>query len=193
MGSDGNTLRLMTKLVDEGATGSGRYFNAFMGATIDTGTRPGPFLWTPRKYLSAHVTIPWSKLMMMANEVDPPGLFLRAPTNLALSESPGLFPLKNSSSTAALSKVLTLGKSSRAPITSPRSRLMTTTDGGGVRGLSSLILLQQLQKELNDARAEKENWRESSTGVLPQDIDTIMDMIVGTSTGGYVDLEVPSK
>jgi hypothetical protein len=48
------------------------------------------------------------------------------------------------------------------------------TDGGGVRGLSSLMILQRIMGELNDMRAPDEvlePWQ-------------VFDMIGGTSTGG---------
>jgi hypothetical protein len=48
---------------------------------------------------------------------------------------------------------------------------VTTTDGGGVRGLSSLYILQKLMQRINPESPPK-----------PCDY---FDLICGTSTGGY--------
>lgn len=53
------------------------------------------------------------------------------------------------------------------------------TDGGGIRGLSSIVILEQLLDQYNSIR--EENY-----GLAPQEPWQIFDLIGGTSTGGYV-------
>jgi hypothetical protein len=52
-------------------------------------------------------------------------------------------------------------------------------DGGGVRGLSSIMILRQIMKRVNEQRAPQtdqlEPWQ-------------VFDLIGGTSTGGYATL-----
>lgn len=55
------------------------------------------------------------------------------------------------------------------------SSLNGSTDGGGVRGLSPIIILKEIMKAVNRGRASKLNPHE------------VFDLIGGTSTGGYVD------
>lgn len=57
---------------------------------------------------------------------------------------------------------------------------LLSIDGGGVRGLSALVLLEQLMDLSNNER-EKRNLR-------PQEPWEMFDMIGGTSTGGLVSL-----
>ena len=54
---------------------------------------------------------------------------------------------------------------------------LLSLDGGGVRGLSSLLILRDVMMQLS---AE----RESSELIKPCDV---FDLIGGTSTGGFVD------
>lgn len=51
-------------------------------------------------------------------------------------------------------------------------------DGGGVRGLSTLYILQSIMSRLNYMREE--------AGLQPRKPCEIFDLIGGTSTGGYV-------
>ena len=54
---------------------------------------------------------------------------------------------------------------------------LLSLDGGGVRGLASLYILQRTMKELNFKRRAK--------GLGPKKPCDIFDLIGGTSTGGY--------
>lgn len=56
------------------------------------------------------------------------------------------------------------------------TRLTEIADGGGVRGISALILLEQLMDVANDMRAQQ--------GLPKQEPWEMFDMIGGTSTGG---------
>jgi patatin-like phospholipase/acyl hydrolase len=58
----------------------------------------------------------------------------------------------------------------------PPVRLLSI-DGGGVRGLSALVLLEQLMEHVNDQRESK--------GLPKQEPWELFDLIGGTSTGGY--------
>lgn len=58
----------------------------------------------------------------------------------------------------------------------PPVRLLSI-DGGGVRGLSALVLLEQLMEHVNDKR--------ESQGLGKQEPWELFDLIGGTSTGGY--------
>lgn len=53
---------------------------------------------------------------------------------------------------------------------------LLSLDGGGVRGLSSLLILRDIMTQLNAEREDKESLK-------PCDI---FDLIGGTSTGGCV-------
>lgn len=59
-----------------------------------------------------------------------------------------------------------------------------TLDGGGVRGLSTLYILQGLMKKIN-----LERKKEGLSVVKPCEV---FDLIGGTSTGGYVSSKVLS-
>jgi hypothetical protein len=54
---------------------------------------------------------------------------------------------------------------------------LLSIDGGGVRGLSALVLLEQLMEHVNDQRA--------SQGLPKQEPWELFDLMGGTSTGGY--------
>lgn len=54
---------------------------------------------------------------------------------------------------------------------------LLSLDGGGVRGLSSLLILRDIMTQLNAERDDNQDLR-------PCDV---FDLIGGTSTGGYVD------
>jgi patatin-like phospholipase/acyl hydrolase len=58
----------------------------------------------------------------------------------------------------------------------PSVRLLSI-DGGGVRGISALVLLEQLMEHVNDQRDSK--------GFPKQEPWELFDMMGGTSTGGY--------
>lgn len=69
-------------------------------------------------------------------------------------------------------RILSLGKPPE-----PKSlRLLTSSDGGGIRGLSSLLILENIMEHL---RLEK------GLNQVPRPCD-YFDLIGGTSTGGYV-------
>ena len=53
-------------------------------------------------------------------------------------------------------------------------------DGGGVRGVSSLLILKELQTMIN------EELHKLDDSILPKELYHIFDIVVGTSTGGYV-------
>jgi hypothetical protein len=79
---------------------------------------------------------------------------------------------ENSSGGSDLSrKTLLSGASHNPTVHTPRLRLLAI-DGGGVRGLSALMILEQLMESINPETPPK-----------PCDC---FDMIGGTSTGGYV-------
>jgi patatin-like phospholipase/acyl hydrolase len=50
-------------------------------------------------------------------------------------------------------------------------------DGGGVRGLAAIVVLEQLMDVANEERRKK--------NLEPQEPWQMFDMIAGTSTGGY--------
>jgi patatin-like phospholipase/acyl hydrolase len=52
-------------------------------------------------------------------------------------------------------------------------------DGGGVRGLSSLLILREIMAEVE----KKREMRESTEALKPCDV---FDLICGTSTGGLI-------
>jgi hypothetical protein len=54
---------------------------------------------------------------------------------------------------------------------------LLSLDGGGVRGLSTLYILQNIMSRLNFTREE--------AGLQPRKPCEIFDLIGGTSTGGY--------
>ena len=56
-------------------------------------------------------------------------------------------------------------------------------DGGGVRGLSSLLILQRLMQEVQRLMEESGTTKGSSTPPLPCEY---FDLICGTSTGGLI-------
>lgn len=58
---------------------------------------------------------------------------------------------------------------------------LLSLDGGGVRGLSSLLILKDLMTQLNSKRS-------GQPPVKPCDV---FDLIGGTSTGGYVYIPIP--
>jgi patatin-like phospholipase/acyl hydrolase len=60
---------------------------------------------------------------------------------------------------------------------------LLSLDGGGVRGLSTLYILQSIMNRLNDVRKE--------AGLQPKKPCDIFDLIGGTSTGGYA-LSIPN-
>jgi len=53
----------------------------------------------------------------------------------------------------------------------------SSADGGGIRGLSSIMILEQLLDQYNGIREEKH-------GLAPQEPWEVFDLIGGTSTGG---------
>ena len=63
------------------------------------------------------------------------------------------------------------------------TNLSFRTDGGGVSGLSSLLILQTMMKYINAAILEKRRNRRGYEIVGPQQI---FDLVAGTSTGGLI-------
>ena len=59
----------------------------------------------------------------------------------------------------------------------------TLTDGGGVRGLSSLLILQDLMRLINSTIREERPSQESYHDVQPHEV---FHFVVGTSTGGLI-------
>lgn len=76
-------------------------------------------------------------------------------------------------------KLLSLGKNYDSPATEALN-LTIMLDGGGVRGLSSIIILENLMTKVNEARKQQ--------GLHPKEPWQLFDMIGGTSTGGFVAL-----
>ena len=67
------------------------------------------------------------------------------------------------------------------PLRSLQSKLIKTSDGGGVRGYSGLILLQELMyKTFNEAEG-----RAPTRAEIPKPCD-YFDLIAGTGTGGLI-------
>jgi len=56
-------------------------------------------------------------------------------------------------------------------------------DGGGVRGLSSLLILERLMQEVQRIMEERGEARQSAKPPLPCEY---FDLICGTSTGGLI-------
>ena len=97
------------------------------------------------------------------------------PPNLRdlINPEPGRNPMASSASIAPTSTAETMPQSTgiREP---PKVRKILSLDGGGVRGLSIIIILKHLMENLNRKRQVKtEPWQE-------------FDMIGGTSTGGII-------
>jgi patatin-like phospholipase/acyl hydrolase len=65
------------------------------------------------------------------------------------------------------------------PSTRSKTTNILTFDGGGVRGLSSLIILKRLMKYVNDQEGL------SPEGLTPKDL---FSLVAGTSTGGLIAL-----
>ena len=65
-------------------------------------------------------------------------------------------------------------------------QLIPTIDGGGVRGLSTLLILQVLMKYINES-IQVQRQTESGTSEY-QDVEPhhIFDLVAGTSTGGLI-------
>ena len=55
--------------------------------------------------------------------------------------------------------------------------MLTSSDGGGIRGLSSIMILQEILARYNARRGAK--------GLRPQEPWEIFDLIGGAGTGGY--------
>lgn len=84
---------------------------------------------------------------------------------------------KNSSSDGRKTRILlSLGRESLLGIVNC-GLLTRLIDGGGVRGLSSILILKQIMDEINDSRPEEEE------DLRPCDV---FDLIGGTSTGGII-------
>jgi hypothetical protein len=72
---------------------------------------------------------------------------------------------------------LTPGGPSNHDILDSTGHCLLSLDGGGVRGLASLYILQRTMKELN--------FRRKARGLGPKKPCEIFDLMGGTSTGGY--------
>ena len=57
------------------------------------------------------------------------------------------------------------------------------SDGGGVRGLSSLVILQRLMTHINEAIRDQRRSDDTRNGVEPHEV---FDLFAGTSTGGLI-------
>ena len=77
--------------------------------------------------------------------------------------------------------VLTLGEQCFNSWLTNHLTLKFNADGGGVRGLSSLLILQELMRHINIAI--KRQRRGEDIGVGPRDV---FDLVAGTSTGGLI-------
>ncbi|MCJ1379190.1 hypothetical protein MMC17_002290 [Xylographa soralifera] len=75
---------------------------------------------------------------------------------------------------------------SSVPIPTESHRLnVLLLDGGGVRGLSSLLILQTLMQLINGYITENAGQGETISSLKPNDV---FDFVVGTSTGGLIAL-----
>jgi patatin-like phospholipase/acyl hydrolase len=69
-----------------------------------------------------------------------------------------------------------VGSSSSDDILNSTGYCLLSLDGGGVRGLASLYILQRMMKELN--------FKRKARGLGPKKPCDIFDLMGGTSTGG---------
>lgn len=69
-------------------------------------------------------------------------------------------------------RILSLGK---APLLNPRLFTDRTADGGGIRGISSLLILEDIMQKIREAKGLDH---------VPRPCEHF-DLIGGTSTGGY--------
>ena len=67
----------------------------------------------------------------------------------------------------------------------PQANIWLLTDGGGVRGLSSLLILQQLMIFINQSVQKYADYNARSGELQPHDC---FELIAGTSTGGLISL-----
>lgn len=65
------------------------------------------------------------------------------------------------------------------------ANIALSADGGGVRGLSSLIILKKLMRHINDSLRTLRPSGHPHSDVLPRDI---FNLVAGTSTGGLISL-----
>jgi patatin-like phospholipase/acyl hydrolase len=81
--------------------------------------------------------------------------------------------------------VLTLGKRFRqySDLVSYITDTRLVVDGGGIRGISSILILQDLMQEINISIRLAQPNKTQHTNVEPHDI---FDLVAGTSTGGLI-------
>jgi patatin-like phospholipase/acyl hydrolase len=60
-----------------------------------------------------------------------------------------------------------------------------SADGGGVRGLSSLLILDELMRQINDSVQDLSHSSDLHNNLLPHHI---FDLAAGTSTGGLISI-----
>jgi patatin-like phospholipase/acyl hydrolase len=65
------------------------------------------------------------------------------------------------------------------------ANIVLSTDGGGVRGLSSLLILEELMQQINDSIRALGHSGDLHSNLLPHHI---FDLVAGTSTGGLISL-----
>jgi hypothetical protein len=100
----------------------------------------------------------------------PPSAAPSAHTKLPAGNEPHKAP------TAVARKAPVAGKIQSS--TSPLRPMLLSLDGGGVKGLSTLRILERIMDQHNKLRAQRQ--------LDPQRPGEVFDMIGGTSTGGYV-------
>jgi patatin-like phospholipase/acyl hydrolase len=65
------------------------------------------------------------------------------------------------------------------------ANIALSADGGGVRGLSSLLILKELMRQINVSIRTLSHSSDLNSNLLPHDI---FDLVAGTSTGGLISL-----
>lgn len=65
------------------------------------------------------------------------------------------------------------------------ANIALSADGGGVRGLSSLLILDELMRQINDSIRTLSHSSDLHSNLLPHHI---FDLVAGTSTGGLISL-----
>ena len=65
------------------------------------------------------------------------------------------------------------------------ANIASSADGGGVRGLSSLLILDELMRQINNSIQDLSHPSDIHSNLSPHHI---FDLVAGTSTGGLISL-----